>query len=43
MATVSESIVPKVKAYIQNQEEHHMAKSFIVEDEEFLGDFTLDG
>jgi putative transposase len=34
--SVSESIVEKVRNYIQNQEEHHRIKSFTEEYEEFI-------
>ena len=34
--SVSESVIPKVSEYIQNQEEHHKKKSFNDEYEEFI-------
>jgi len=34
--SVSESVVPKVREYIQNQEEHHKKKSYNDEYEEFI-------
>jgi len=34
--SVSESIVPKVRNYIMNQDEHHRQKSFSEEYEEFI-------
>ena len=34
--SVSESHLPRVKAYIQNQEEHHKKKSFEEEVEQFM-------
>jgi REP element-mobilizing transposase RayT len=34
--SVSESLVPKVRAYIANQEEHHRKKSFTEEWQEFM-------
>jgi putative transposase len=34
--SVSESVVPKVMRYIQNQEQHHATQSFLSEYEEFL-------
>ena len=39
--SVSESIVPKVRKYIQNQEEHHKTMTFQEEYEEFIKKFTL--
>jgi putative transposase len=39
--SVSESIVPKVRAYIQNQEEHHKKKTFAQEHEEFISKYDL--
>jgi REP element-mobilizing transposase RayT len=34
--SVSESVVPKIREYIKNQEEHHKKKSFTDEYREFL-------
>ncbi|WP_339865389.1 IS200/IS605 family transposase [uncultured Algoriphagus sp.] len=34
--SVSESILPKVRKYIENQEQHHRKKSFQEEHEEFI-------
>lgn len=43
--SVSESILPKVRAYIDRQEEHHKKKTFPQEYEEFISasDSTRDG
>ena len=35
-ASVSESMLPKVRAYIRNQEQHHKKSSFTGEYEEFI-------
>lgn len=34
--SVSESVLPKVREYIKNQEEHHKVKSFAEEYDEFI-------
>jgi REP element-mobilizing transposase RayT len=34
--SVSESILPKVRKYIENQEQHHRKKSFEEEYEDFI-------
>ena len=34
--SVSESIIPKVRDYIKNQEEHHRKKTFSEEYDEFI-------
>lgn len=34
--SVSESIIPKVRHYIRNQEEHHKVKTFLEEYDEFI-------
>ena len=39
--SVSESIIPKVKAYILNQEEHHKKKTFTEEFEEFMRKYNI--
>ena len=39
--SVSESIVPKVREYIKNQEEHHKKKSFAEEVELFLEKYAF--
>ncbi|MBI2272673.1 MAG: IS200/IS605 family transposase [Bacteroidetes bacterium] len=39
--SVSESLVPKLRAYIDNQEMHHQKKSFQKEYEEFLEKFKF--
>jgi len=39
--SVSESLVPKLRAYIDNQEIHHQKKSFQKEYEEFLEKFNF--
>jgi REP element-mobilizing transposase RayT len=38
-ASVSESIVDKVRGYISNQEEHHRIKSFAEEYDEFINKY----
>ena len=38
--SVSESIVPKVRMYIQNQEEHHRTMSFQEEYDDFIKKFN---
>ena len=40
--SVSESVIPKVREYIQNQEEHHKKKSFNEEYEEFIRIYGFD-
>ncbi len=40
-ASVSESILDKVRAYIDNQEEHHKKKTFEQEHEEFLSKYDI--
>jgi len=40
-ASVSASIIPKVRSYIDNQEEHHMKKTFEEEYQEFLASMEL--
>ena len=37
--SVSESVIPKVRAYIQSQEKHHQKKTFKEEYEEFIGKY----
>jgi len=39
--SVSESIVPKVRMYIQNQEEHHRTMTFQEEYDDFIKKFNL--
>jgi len=39
--SVSESLVPKLRAYIDNQEMHHQKKSFQKEYEEFMVKFNF--
>jgi putative transposase len=39
-ASVSESIVDRVRQYIANQEEHHKTKSFAEEYDEFIRKFA---
>lgn len=39
--SVSESIVPKVRAYIQNQEQHHKKITFMQEYEEFIKTYNF--
>lgn len=39
--SVSESLIPKLRAYIDNQEKHHQKKSFQKEYEEFLEKFNF--
>lgn len=39
--SVSQSILPKVKKYIQNQEEHHKKKSFNEEYNEFIEKYNF--
>ena len=39
--SVSESILPKVKNYIQNQEEHHKKKTFNEEYQEFIEKYNF--
>lgn len=34
--SVSESVIPKVRVYIDNQEEHHRKKTFMEEYSEFI-------
>ncbi len=40
--SVSESIVPKVRAYIENQEHHHAKKTFMEEYEEFMRTYKFE-
>ncbi|MBK7851680.1 MAG: IS200/IS605 family transposase [Bacteroidetes bacterium] len=40
-ASVSESILGKVRAYIDNQEEHHKKKTFEQEHEEFISKYDI--
>ena len=40
--SVSESIVPKVRGYIQNQEKHHEKKTFMEEYEEFMRTYKFE-
>ncbi|HEY1038936.1 MAG TPA: transposase [Bacteroidia bacterium] len=40
-ASVSESIIPKVVAYIENQEAHHTKKTYAEECEEFLSKYNI--
>lgn len=40
-ASVSESIVPKVREYIKNQEEHHKSLTFKEEFDRFIEKFNL--
>ena len=39
--SVSESIVPKVRAYINNQEQHHKKTTFMQEYEEFIKTYNF--
>lgn len=39
--SVSESIVPKVRTYIQNQEQHHKKTTFMQEYEEFIRTYSF--
>ncbi len=39
--SVSESVVDKVRGYIENQEEHHKGKTFAEEVEEFLQKYNF--
>jgi putative transposase len=41
--SVSESMLDKVRAYIDLQEEHHMKKTFELEFEEFMAHFNFNG
>ena len=41
--SVSESAIPKVRAYIANQEEHHKKKTFQQEYEAFLAGYDFTG
>lgn len=41
--SVSESIVPKVREYIKNQEEHHRKKTFKEEYDVFMKKYGFDG
>ena len=41
-ASVSEKDIPAVRDYIRNQEEHHLAKSWDEEFDEFLSKHALD-
>lgn len=40
-ASVSESVLPKVRAYIKNQEEHHKKTTFQEEYEEFIKNYSF--
>ncbi|MDP2387476.1 MAG: IS200/IS605 family transposase [Bacteroidota bacterium] len=40
-ASVSESVLPKVRAYIKNQEEHHKKTTFQEEYEEFIKNYPF--
>ncbi len=40
-ASVSESVLGKVRAYIDNQEEHHKKKTFEQEHEEFISKYDI--
>lgn len=40
--SVSESLVPKVRVYIQNQEAHHQKKTFQQEYDEFINKFGFE-
>jgi putative transposase len=40
--SVSESVLPKVREYIKNQEEHHRGKTFREEYELFLEKYNFD-
>lgn len=40
--SVSESITPKVRAYIENQEEHHKIKTFEEEYNEFINKYGFE-
>lgn len=39
--SVSESVLPKVREYIKNQEEHHKMKTFAEEYDEFIKKYTF--
>ncbi|MES2330546.1 MAG: IS200/IS605 family transposase [Bacteroidota bacterium] len=41
VVSVSESIVPKVRRYIDNQETHHQKKSFMEEYKEFMDKYNF--
>ena len=40
--SVSQSVIEKVKTYIENQKEHHKKKSFKEEYEQFLNEYGVD-
>ena len=41
--SVSESVIPKVREYIKNQEEHHKKITFVQEYEKFIKKYSFEG